>query len=232
MSRGIWGPPSRTLVEECLSLDIAVLKENGYLDGDEAAGRTYSWIWPDGWKMQATIKVTIGGRGGPRLYLKMADAPEQMICLDRTKPHYGGVRWWLKCECGERCSKLYLRFGEDQFRCRKSLNLTYESQNLRPVWRNLKQARRLRERLQSDERSVEFPRKPKGMWYRTFKSLLEQQRDLEDQTRQALQGWFAQNAPELSGVVERISSLKPRVQQPPAVEASSPAAATNTPRST
>jgi hypothetical protein len=183
------------LVEDCLCLDIAALKKAGYLDHKGAAEFSFSWTWPDGWVAKAALKViTAGDKYGPRLYLKMSERPaiqEQMICLDQTKPNYGGIRWWFKCECGERCSKLYLRRREHEFRCRKALDLTYESQNLGPVWRLQRKAWKQRRKLEADQKSVELDNKPKGMWTRTFMRLSLAARKAEERALPAMQGWLA-----------------------------------------
>lgn len=60
---------------------------------------------------------------GPRL-LK---GDGQMIRLTTTQPHWGGERFWFRCECGRRSGRLYLPTGETVFRCRPCYELTYRS---------------------------------------------------------------------------------------------------------
>ncbi|HVV15374.1 MAG TPA: hypothetical protein VHD55_03185 [Candidatus Paceibacterota bacterium] len=49
------------------------------------------------------------------------------IWLASTPCHFGGERFWFKCECGRRVTKLY-DFG-NRYQCRHCLNLTYASRN-------------------------------------------------------------------------------------------------------
>ena len=52
-------------------------------------------------------------------------AMRQEFQLVRTRPHFGGFRWWIVCH-GHRVVNLYLgRFG---FKCRKCYGLAYKSQ--------------------------------------------------------------------------------------------------------
>lgn len=53
---------------------------------------------------------------------------EQEIHLERTIPHYGGIRWWFICtECGARVARLHKPPLENYFWCRRCHDLTYES---------------------------------------------------------------------------------------------------------
>lgn len=59
---------------------------------------------------------------------------EQVVPLQTTQPHFGGVRWWFSCphmadgeQCGRRVGKLYRRPDGRHFACRHCLELTYES---------------------------------------------------------------------------------------------------------
>lgn len=51
----------------------------------------------------------------------------QRIELLTTRPHFGGERNWLRCNCGRRVGRLYLQTGALEFQCRQCLRLTYES---------------------------------------------------------------------------------------------------------
>ncbi len=59
---------------------------------------------------------------------------EQVVPLQTTQPHFGGLRWWFSCpqlidgkECGRRVGKLYRPPDQRHFACRNCLDLTYES---------------------------------------------------------------------------------------------------------
>lgn len=49
------------------------------------------------------------------------------VPLETTRPRFGGLRWWGRCPCGRRISKLYLAPGAICFACRTCHGLTYES---------------------------------------------------------------------------------------------------------
>lgn len=51
----------------------------------------------------------------------------QTIPIVTTRPHFGGERFWFKCECGRRVAKLYLPLFQKEFCCRWCYNLTYRS---------------------------------------------------------------------------------------------------------
>jgi hypothetical protein len=55
----------------------------------------------------------------------------QDIPLSKTKPNFGGIRWWYKCpKCELRVSRLYRPLNEHCFFCRHCHNLDYESMKL------------------------------------------------------------------------------------------------------
>ena len=51
----------------------------------------------------------------------------QTLPVTTTRPHFGGKRYWFRCECGRRSGRLYLTAGETLFRCRLCCDLTYQS---------------------------------------------------------------------------------------------------------
>ena len=58
----------------------------------------------------------------------------EAIPLTKTRPNFGGQRWWFICPltvngvaCGRRVRKLYLPPGGQYFGCRNCYDLTYES---------------------------------------------------------------------------------------------------------
>jgi hypothetical protein len=92
----------------------------------------------------------------------------------------GGNRAYFICpgpgdgtDCGQRVNKLYL--SRRYFLCRQCNQLTYSSQFERPWQRTLRRANKLKRRLGINVGITElFPGKPKGMWRRTFTSLLDE----------------------------------------------------------
>jgi len=58
---------------------------------------------------------------------------EQSILLEAEEIAYG-TRYYLLCNCGKRCTVLYMRPDEPgRFGCRKCLNLQYELQTINPT---------------------------------------------------------------------------------------------------
>ena len=107
----------RTLVEDCDSIDICFISEIGCSiypilgeienkDGKEYLLIDYNKYW-----------------FGPRL-----DEIEN-IELEKTFPHFGGERLWLKCPgCGKRKGKVYRPPPKILFKCRTCYDLMYRSQ--------------------------------------------------------------------------------------------------------
>ena len=114
---------------------------------------------------------------------------KQRIPLGYTIPHYGGERAWFICpNCARRCGKLY---GGSRFCCRKCWGLTYESQREQRHHRLLRRAQGLRMRLGGSPSMADpFPRKPKGMHWRTYERLRRQHDALEDGMNAALWEWI------------------------------------------
>ncbi len=53
------------------------------------------------------------------------------VGITATYPHFGGVRFWLLCECGRRSGKLYGTLQDKKYSCRLCRNLVYRSQYLK-----------------------------------------------------------------------------------------------------
>lgn len=98
--------------------------------------------------------------------------PHQLVRLTWTVCRYGGRRPWFICpvrDCGRRVAVLY---GGGVFACRHCYRLAYGSQRETADYRALRRAQRIRMRLGGSGRmSDEFPPKPKGMHWRTYRRL-------------------------------------------------------------
>jgi hypothetical protein len=79
------------------------------------------------------------------------------VLLQRTRPTFGGRRWWFTCPlvvngvpCGRRVGKLYLPPGAQYFGCRHCHDLTYQSAQEAHKWERIEswpdRARAWRER--------------------------------------------------------------------------------------
>jgi len=90
-----------------------------------------------------------------------------------TPTRFGGRRQWFKClSCGKGCRILY---GGVRFRCRRCHGLRYQSQYEQPGLGGVDQADKIRRRLGDKVGSAferdEFPPKPKGMHWKTYRRL-------------------------------------------------------------
>lgn len=112
-------------VEDCWPLDAAKLFQHGY------PANALTWTNSRGVQTLAAA-CWYDWEGDTRvlhLHLKVGDTTigEMAIRLVSTRPHFGGVRWWFRCECGRRSRVLYMRPDTAYFRCRACHDLIYES---------------------------------------------------------------------------------------------------------
>lgn len=136
MGREPW--TSRLTVEECpIHLSAVAFNRSGVFRLPAGTSFTVSWPLSNGSSLGSLrVEMRADWRGphlfvgadwrGPRLL--MGDG--QMIRLTTTRPHWGGERFWFRCECGRRSGRLYLGHvpsGETVFRCRLCYDLTYRS---------------------------------------------------------------------------------------------------------
>lgn len=50
-----------------------------------------------------------------------------MIPIVTTQPHFGGERYWFRCDCKRHVGRLFLPACKQEFLCRHCLNLIYRS---------------------------------------------------------------------------------------------------------
>lgn len=133
---GRWGDyQKREIVEYSLMLDIDALVRAGLDPSSEACSGSISlqssgggpegisldyWLAPNFGQPLLTVCCAVGGNW-----------PNAILRLQRTRPHFGGVRWWFTCPspsgrwCNRRVGKLYLPPGAVYFGCRQCHGLTY-----------------------------------------------------------------------------------------------------------
>lgn len=128
-----------------------------------------------------------------RVVVDIPHARIQQISLTAMPCPYGGQRWWLRCECGARCGKLYLPPGAISYACRQCHDLRYRSQRLMPSDRLRRRAERLWQRI--TPRGECRPRRPKWMRRTTYRRLC-QAADTLDQDALAIG---------LAGLLRRLS---------------------------
>lgn len=111
-----------------------------------------------------------------------AERVNQTIHLTFTEPHYGGKRWWMICPYRNlRVGKLYLPPGGDRFAFRKAWQLGYQSQRDAARDRLFERLFRLQRKLGCEQGWGNYPKRPKGMWQRTFDRHMEAYRQLDDE---------------------------------------------------
>lgn len=104
---------------------------------------------------------------------------EEVVPLVETVTNFGGRREWFQClSCGRRCRIIY---GGIWFRCRKCQGLRYESQYEPSFARAASRALKIREKLcRHGGTDDPFPAKPKGMHWRTYKRLRDEEERLQE----------------------------------------------------
>lgn len=128
----------RLTVEECLTLDIALLKRD-FLQENDAYG-AYRWLGAEGEEIfRAAIIVSkrcsvVGLRyslAGPAHFQEPLN---YLVEITATRCNLGGSRWWFHCPlvkrgiaCKSRVRLLFLPPGACYFGCRACHDLTYES---------------------------------------------------------------------------------------------------------
>lgn len=178
----------RPTADSCLRIDLAwMLRTERAKDGALIWG---SLSWSGGGKPPGSIgyKAMMHMPGEERLELSYArgkgDEAEQVhqtVRLCHTVPHYGGKRWWMICPYrGIRVGKLYLPPGGDRFASRQAWRLGYHIQRVAQGDRAGERLFRFQRKLGGDQGLGAFPRRPKGMWHRTWERHLERYWELEE----------------------------------------------------
>lgn len=99
------------------------------------------------------------------------------IPIEKQPCNYGGIRYFLHCPtCNRRMRLLYCESGF--FSCRKCLKLCYMTQLIRPSWRCVNMANKIKTMLENKAGSLE--RKPPWMKRRTFKALLARHNEYKE----------------------------------------------------
>ena len=113
----------------------------------------------------------------------------EIIPFTETQTNFGGTRRWLQClTCSRACRVLY---GGARFRCRKGHGLYYESQYEPAFGRAASRVHKIRERLgHYGAMNEPFLAKPKGMHWRTYRRLQEEDRRHAEVWVKGVAGWL------------------------------------------
>ena len=161
----------RRTTEGYLTLDLAVLRRRGLLQ----PGRSGTIAWSrEGARLGSASLFAESGR--LRLSYQTttsegsAERVDERVEIWSTQTSLGGQRQWFRCPgCHRQCRILY---GGPRFRCRLCHGLSYESQFESRAQRANRRARKIRRRLGgSDCLMEEFPPRPRGMHWATYRRL-------------------------------------------------------------
>ena len=178
---------SKTLAEDCLSIDIRQLNRMGGLE----PWKRYNLTWKNGSNIiiktkQEAIELSYTiSRKGQQCKDVHVDVP-----LSWSACNYGGKRPWFICPgngCGKRVAKLYL--GGDRFLCRCCYDLVYSSQRKEKGFRMLDRAQKICYRLGAsnfDDLIFESRPKPKGMHWSTYNELVNEAHKLNYEAMQII----------------------------------------------
>jgi hypothetical protein len=170
----------RNTVESCRSIDVNRLHKAGCLRPGWSGG----WQWTNTGERVAWINlradadhVRLSYR--VRIGRREWEDVEETVRIVRVPCRFGGSRAYFICPgvvngiaCGRRVAKLH---GPGRyFLCRHCYRLAHASQSENGWDRAVRRARKIRRRLGGDPDIAEsFPKRPKGMWHRTYDQLTE-----------------------------------------------------------
>lgn len=183
----------RNLVERSLRLNAGGVARAALL----TPGAIGQWVWSRDGKQTATVKIRANANSLSLSYRWSGDGTQwqdadQTIEVVRTRCRLGGTRPYFICSgeggnvCGRRAVHLYFS-SKGRFVCRKCAGFAYASQREDAVYRAIGRVDKIRLRL-GDDGSV--PRRPKGMWRKTFDRLCKRLREAEAEAHETfLRGW-------------------------------------------
>ena len=188
-----WG---RSVVEDARILDVDRLGQEGVIAPDLMCSGFRCWTDAATGEEVAAIRYeveTSADTGSLRLQYTITKRATGEKCpmdyrveLVTTRPHFGGVRWWLLCPLsGRSVRKLYLHSVSDYFASREALGLTYRSCRESEADRAMRKARKIRcHRLGGTGALGEsdWLTRPKGMHWQTYWRLSEEAREASDQS--------------------------------------------------
>jgi hypothetical protein len=129
-----------TTVEHCRTFDLGLLARDGFLQPGRSG--SVQWLQRDVERASVGFFVRPGPNDSLTLWMsyswqKSTSEPQAVhlpIQLEKTRPNFGGVRWWCRCPllvsdvpCNRRVVKLYLSPSSSYFGCRSCHRLTYTS---------------------------------------------------------------------------------------------------------
>lgn len=184
---------TRGMIDDMRALPIGNLARDGWLD----SGGTCSFTWSRASRKTGDITVTAMTGHVVLSYRSRSSGGDWQdmkypVQIERTPCHLGGTRAWFLCPaqgCGRRVATLY---GGTVFACRQCHGLAYPSENESRRDRTVRQANKLRDRLDWPPGIFNGSGwgRPKHMHRRTYQRLLMQYDQLEAQALGATMEWL------------------------------------------
>ena len=184
MGSGGWNARGRSTTGTALRLDVNVVRHRGCL----APGWSGPWAWTWSTGERSTIGIEARDDGVTLDFNVRINGGEperivQNVAVTWEPCRFGGERpFWLCPRCGRRVAVLY---GVRTFRCRTCNRLTYPSQRERDPDRAQRRADKIRRRLGGEPGLGQIPPRPPRMHRRTYRRLMEQVFEADDETEDA-----------------------------------------------
>ena len=176
--------------EDHHAIDLAWSRRKGLL----IPGSSSTIRWSGGGQQTGAVTISVSQSGLRLTYRVRATGDDwqeisELIPFTETRTNFGGTRQWLQClACSRACRVVY---GGARFRCRKCYGLNYESQYEAGFARAATRVHKLRDRLGHYGALGEpFPPKPKGMHWRTYRRLQEEDRRYAEVWAKCATGWL------------------------------------------
>ena len=165
-----------TIIDLIPCVDINELSKNGALGGREHTfpyvSLTYSFL-----SKLRTYRYRVDMRiRGQEMWRRFR--------IEWTQCTFGGQRPWFICNCGRRVAKIYC--GGLFLGCRHCYEGRYTTQKLGPSSRKFRRACQIR-LLLGGEPAIRnsFPKRPRGMWQKTYNKLRRECEILEAELRES-----------------------------------------------
>jgi len=132
-------------------------------------GGKYDDQTPRTWKYSGG-GLEITAYPGPWAVELHAEGHIHRIALTYSETRFGGRRPWLSCpHCQKR--RRVLHYVQKSFVCRACFDLRYTSEVEDVLSRAARQRRRLMEKVGGSDPGGDFPLKPKGMHWKTYRAI-------------------------------------------------------------